>query len=99
MKSKAAQKPAIDRQHLSKGMLTRASILKKARTVFKTAGFYGTSVSEITRQSNVSMGTFYQYFKNKEQLFIELTDLIVSDFIKKFESSNPQKRCQRRGSY
>jgi AcrR family transcriptional regulator len=91
MKSKAAQKSAIDRQHLSKGMLTRASILKKARTVFKTAGFYGASVSEITRQSNVSMGTFYQYFKNKEQLFIELTDLIVSDFIKKFEFSNPQK--------
>jgi AcrR family transcriptional regulator len=55
MKSKAAQKPAIDRQHLSKGMLTRASILKKARMVFKTVGFYGASVSEITRQSNVSI--------------------------------------------
>ncbi len=91
MTSKNAHKSATVRPHLSKGMLTRASILKTARTVFKEAGFYGASVSEITRQSNVSMGTFYQYFKNKEQLFIELTDLVISDFIDKFESSNPQK--------
>lgn len=91
MKSKTAQKPAIDRPQLSKGMLTRASILKTARTVFKEAGFYKTSVSEITRQSNVSMGTFYQYFKNKEQLFIELTNLVISDFIEKSESSTPKE--------
>ena len=79
------------RPHLSKGMLTRASILETARTVFKTLGYYGASVSEITRQANVSMGTFYQYFKNKEQLFIELTDLVVSDFIDKFETNQLQK--------
>ena len=85
MKSKAIQKIATDQPHLTKGMLTRASILNTARTVFKEAGYYGASVSEITRQSNVSMGTFYQYFKNKEQLFIELTDLVVSDFIEKSE--------------
>jgi len=72
-------------------MLTRASILNTARTVFRKAGYYGASVSEITRQSNVSMGTFYQYFKNKEQLFIELTDLVVSDFIKKAGSKQPPK--------
>jgi AcrR family transcriptional regulator len=91
MTSKTAHKSATDRPHLSKGMLTRASILKTARTVFKTAGYYGASVSEITRQSNVSMGTFYQYFKNKEQLFIELTDLVVSDFIEKSEYDYPRE--------
>jgi AcrR family transcriptional regulator len=73
------------RPPLSKGMLTRASILETARAVFKTAGYYGASVSEITRQAGVSMGTFYQYFKNKEQLFVELTDLVVTDFIDKFD--------------
>ena len=85
MKSKAIPKTATNQPHLTKGMLTRASILNTARTVFKETGYYGASVSEITRQSNVSMGTFYQYFKNKEQLFIELTDLVVSDFIEKYE--------------
>lgn len=70
---------------LSKGMLTRASILETARKVFKTAGYYGASVSEITRQADVSMGTFYQYFNNKEQLFIELADQVVTDFTEKAE--------------
>lgn len=85
------RKPKRDnptRPALSKGMLTRASILETALSVFKTSGFYGSSVSEITRQANVSMGTFYQYFKNKEQLFIELSDLIVSRFLEKSESLN-----------
>ena len=91
MTIKAEHKSSTDRTHLSKGMLTRASILNTARSVFRKAGYYGASVSEITRQSNVSMGTFYQYFKNKEQLFIELTDLVVSDFIEKFESNQPKK--------
>lgn len=89
MASKSAQKSSTDRTHLSKGMLTRAFILETARTVFRKVGYYRASVSEITRQANVSMGTFYQYFKNKEQLFIELTDLVVADFIKKSESNDP----------
>jgi AcrR family transcriptional regulator len=29
------------------------------------------------------MGTFYQYFKNKEQVFLELNDLIISNFMEK----------------
>jgi AcrR family transcriptional regulator len=91
MASKAAHKSSTARPQLSKGKLTRASILNTARTVFKEAGYYGASVSEITRQANVSMGTFYQYFKNKEQLFIELTDLVVSDFLEKSESRHPPK--------
>lgn len=86
-----AKRGSPPRPTLSKGMLTRASILETAHTVFKTTGFYGSSVSEITRKSNVSMGTFYQYFKNKEQLFIELTDLIVSRFLQKAESLDTKK--------
>ena len=91
MASKRDHKSSTRRPHLSKGMLTRASILKTARSVFRKAGYYGASVSEITRQANVSMGTFYQYFKNKEQLFIELTDLVVSDFIDKPEANLPRE--------
>jgi AcrR family transcriptional regulator len=91
MTPKAEHKSPTDRTRLSKGMLTRASILNSARIVFRKAGYYGASVSEITRQSNVSMGTFYQYFKNKEQLFIELTDLVVSDFIEKSGSRPKQE--------
>ncbi|HEX7371191.1 MAG TPA: TetR/AcrR family transcriptional regulator, partial [Thermodesulfobacteriota bacterium] len=55
-----------------KGMATRAAILDTAHQVFKDTGYYGSSISEITRRCGISMGNFYQYFKNKEQVFLEL---------------------------
>ena len=61
-------------------MATRAAILDTAQVVFKEMGYYSSSVSEITRRCGVPMGTFYQYFKNKEQIFLELNDLIVARF-------------------
>jgi len=67
-------------------MATRAAILDTAHEVFKDHGYYGASISEITRRCNVSMGTFYQYFKNKDQVFMELSDLIISRFIERIEA-------------
>ena len=57
----------------TKGLNTRAAILDSAREVFRDPGYDQTSVSEITRRCGVSIGTFYQYFKNKEQIILEPT--------------------------
>ncbi len=70
----------------AKGRATRAAILDTAHEVFKNTGFYGSSISEITRRCGFSTGTFYQYFKNKEQVFQELNDLIISRFLEKIEA-------------
>lgn len=64
----------------AKGAATRAAILEAAHSVFRKSGYYGSSVSRITRRCCVSMGTFYQYFKNKEQVFLELYEFIISRF-------------------
>lgn len=69
-----------------KGTATRASILDAAHEVFRDTGYYASSNSEITRRAGVSLATFYQYFRNKEQVFQELNDLIVERFINKTES-------------
>lgn len=74
------------RSFKAKGMATRAAILDAAHDVFKSMGYYGCSVSEITRRCGVSTGTFYQYFKNKEQVFLELNDRIITRFSVKAES-------------
>jgi AcrR family transcriptional regulator len=68
-----------------KGLATRGAILEAAHRVFKDTGYYGSSISEIARRCGVSMGNFYQYFKNKEQVFLELSDLILSQFMVKAE--------------
>ena len=74
----------------AKGMATRAAILDTAHQVFKESGYYGASVSEITRRCGISMGNFYLYFKNKEQLFLELNNLITSRFIARTASLPPE---------
>jgi AcrR family transcriptional regulator len=85
MPSKALSLPRSSRSLTPKGIATRASILDKAHQVFKETGYYGSSISEITRRCGISMGNFYQYFKNKEQVFLELSDLILSRFMARAE--------------
>lgn len=65
---------------VTKGELSRATILDTAHDVFKAMGYYNASISEITRRCNVSAATFYRYFKNKEQIFLQLTDMVISRF-------------------
>jgi AcrR family transcriptional regulator len=65
----------------TKGISTRSLILEMAHEVFKEFGYYGASISEIARRCDISMGTIYQYFKNKEQIFLELNDSHISQFM------------------
>ncbi len=78
--TKGAKNPQAGRLLTPKGAATRTAILEAAQEVFKDLGYYSTSVSEITRRCQVSMGTFYQYFQNKEQIFLELNRLILDRF-------------------
>lgn len=81
------KRKARGRSRTTKGMITRGLILDTAHEVFKTMGYYGASISEITRRCGFSMGTFYQYFRNKEQVFMELNDLIISRFNERAEAA------------
>ena len=68
-------------RHLTrKGLETRQSLIKAAQQAFMANGYYASSVSEITRRCGVSQGTFYQYFRNKEQIFLEINDVIIRRF-------------------
>ena len=74
----------------AKGMATRTAILDAAHEVFKDTGYYGSSISEISRRCGISMGTFYHYFKNKEHVFLELNDEVVARFKMRAEVSPPK---------
>jgi TetR/AcrR family transcriptional regulator of autoinduction and epiphytic fitness len=47
----------------------RRQILDGASRLFMSLGFNGASMGEIARAAEVSKGTLYVYFQNKEQLF------------------------------
>ncbi|MBU2514336.1 TetR/AcrR family transcriptional regulator [bacterium] len=52
------------------------TILKAAETLFVKEGYHQTSINKIADLAEVSVGTVYFYFKNKEDLLIQLLDEI-----------------------
>lgn len=52
--------------------LRKAEILDTAEMLFQKNGYLGTAVSDIVRQVGVSQGTFYYYFKSKEDIMEEI---------------------------
>jgi len=47
-------------------------LLDAALDVFSENGYWATKISDIVAKANVAQGTFYLYFKNKEELFKEM---------------------------
>lgn len=59
--------------------MTRRKLLEAAETVIGEQGFFRSSISDITRQAGVAQGTFYIYFKSKEEIFRELVRTMSHD--------------------
>lgn len=51
----------------------RQQIMVAAKRVFVTKGFGGTTMEDIAREAELSAGTLYLYFKNKNELYVSLT--------------------------
>lgn len=60
----------------------RQFILDTAAKVFSQKGYHYTSVKDIVEEANISIGSFYFYFKSKEELFTELFVNITKKFQK-----------------
>jgi AcrR family transcriptional regulator len=46
----------------------RAAILQASKMLFARKGFFGTSISDIVRETGMTVGTIYTYFKSKEEI-------------------------------
>lgn len=60
----------------ARGEATRRRILNAAEHEFGEKGFHLASVSSITTRANVGQGTFYIYFRTKEDCFAVLVEEI-----------------------
>ncbi len=52
----------------------RQAILDAAREVFRELGYDGATVRDIIRRTGLASGTFYNYYKSKEEVFDALAD-------------------------
>jgi AcrR family transcriptional regulator len=54
--------------------IRKAEIVNAAIEAFSRKGYHRTKVSDITKEAGISTGTFYIYFENKRELFIEVVE-------------------------
>jgi AcrR family transcriptional regulator len=75
--------PAIDTRHnvlakttrtLKKGELTRQDLLAAGRSVFARVGYQAAETVQIAREAGKSIGVFYIYFQNKDDLLASLVE-------------------------
>ena len=52
----------------------KALILDCAKKLFSEHGYHNTQISDIITQAKIARGTIYQYFKNKDDIFITLLE-------------------------
>lgn len=66
--------------------MRRAEILKQAEKLFATKGFHNVTVAEIASASGFSIGSLYQFFEGKENLYTtmisEKLDLMYAEIRK-----------------
>jgi TetR/AcrR family transcriptional regulator, transcriptional repressor for nem operon len=83
---------------MARGDLTREKILQAAGALFHEFGYNGTSVQDIVRKAGVPKGSFYNYFKSKEELAIAASDVFYPyalAFLDLQNTSSPVTRLRK----
>ena len=73
-----------------KGELRKNQILDSGKKLFAKHGYYEINVEDILRDAHISRGTFYIYFKNKEDLFISILEKFLAEWEKRLELSTAE---------
>ncbi|MBI9111803.1 TetR/AcrR family transcriptional regulator [Maridesulfovibrio ferrireducens] len=60
----------------------KRKIIVAGMKLFSDKGFHKTSINEIVENADVSVGSFYGYFKNKKDLLIEVSQAYGNSIIK-----------------
>lgn len=72
-----------------RGIETKEKIISAAITLFADKGYHKTNAMEIAAEADIATGTFYSYFNNKKEVFIEIMvrvfKTIADNVLLKFE--------------
>ncbi|MCX7738565.1 MAG: TetR/AcrR family transcriptional regulator [Hydrogenothermaceae bacterium] len=62
---------------------TKERLIETAKELFSQKGYHETRVSDIVKKADVAQGTFYFYFKSKEDLFLNLIRKLHQELLEK----------------
>lgn len=94
------QRPLTD-PPTRKGQATRKRLLRAAESEIGEQGFHGASISGITQRAGVGQGTFYLYFRSKEDVLRELVQDLGQELRGRLstaaQTSNGRMEAERAG--
>ena len=64
----------------------RTALLKAARAVFAEMGYGAASVRDIVRRTDLASGTFYNYFKDKDEIFEAVVGELTGELLKRHQN-------------
>jgi AcrR family transcriptional regulator len=70
----------------------RAALLKAARTVFAEMGYGAAGVRDIVRRTDLASGTFYNYFKDKDEIFQAVVAEMSVELMKRHRQGRTKAR-------
>lgn len=76
----------------------KEEILKKGMLLFRMNGYHNTGTNEILRETNISRGSFYNFFKDKDDFGVQVLDYYTkgtTDYINELLSKQELNAKQR----
>lgn len=68
-------------------------ILTAAETLFSARGFEETDMRQIAKQAGIAVGTIYQYYRDKQDLYQQVISFRWSSTLRKLEEISKQDRA------
>lgn len=80
----------------------RQEIIAAAVKVFSKRGYYRTTIQDIVQIAGISISTFYLYFENKRELFVNVVDDVIRTIIEDSQQAiqkedDPERKLIVRG--
>src|SRR5471030_1155070 len=70
----------------------RTALLKAARSVFAEMGYGAAGVRDIVRRTDLASGTFYNYFKDKDEIFAAVVGEMSVEVMKRHRQGRARAR-------
>lgn len=72
---------------MKKGKVKRKLLIREGYRLMREKGFQGTSIDELVGNLGIPKGSFYYYFKNKEDFAIEVLGYYIEIVLRKIEKT------------
>jgi len=70
-------------------------IVQSATKIFAEKGYDGATISEIAKEAKVADGTIYEYYRNKEDLFLNIPEENLLELLSYIDGASPEKKLER----